>query len=133
MTETAKKLDSRKPPKNKLIWGIIIFISGFLTPLLIPLVISSGLSAGFKTILTGLLAFGIPELFMILAASILGKSGFNYLKRYLSLFLKRYGPPDTVSKARYNIGLIMFFIPIVFAFILFLIRYPIFLVMSHLF
>lgn len=119
MPESNNKIqESKKPPQNRLIWGTVIFISGFLTPLFIPLVVSSGLSTGFKTVLTGLLAFGIPELFMLLAAGILGKSGFNYLKRYLALILKRYGPPDTVSKTRYSIGLIMFFIPIVFAFIL---------------
>ena len=108
----------KKPPKNRLVWGSIVFISGFLTPLFIPLVVSSGLSAGVKTVLAGLLAFGIPELFMLLAAGILGKDGFNYLKRFLVILLKRYGPPDTVSKTRYRIGLVMFFIPIVMAILL---------------
>ncbi|MCD4735639.1 MAG: hypothetical protein K8R53_06315 [Bacteroidales bacterium] len=107
-----------KPTKARLIWGAVVFISGFLSPLFIPLVISSGLPSGWKTALSGLLAFGIPELFMIIAAGILGKSGFNYLKRYLALVLKRYGPPDTVSKTRYLIGLIMFFIPVLFALLL---------------
>jgi hypothetical protein len=106
---------TKKPPKNRLIWGAAVFISGFLSPLFIPLVLSSGLSSGIKTVLSGLMAFGIPELFMIIAAGILGKDGFNYLKRYLLILLKVYGPPDTVSKARYTIGLVMFFIPIFIA------------------
>lgn len=106
---------TKKPPKNRLIWGAAVFISGFLSPLLIPLVVNSALSTGLKTLISGLLAFGIPELFLIVAAGILGKEGFNYLKRYLLVLLKIYGPPDTVTKARYTIGLIMFFIPIIIA------------------
>lgn len=109
---------AEKPSRNRLIWGGIVFISGFLSPLFIPLVVSSGLSTGIKTALSGLLAFGIPELFMIIAAGIMGKVGFNYIKRYLLLLLKRYGPPDTVSVTRYRSGLIMFFIPILLALIL---------------
>jgi len=113
-----EKIDRKKPPKNRLIPGAIIFIIGFLSPVFIPLVIASNLSAGFKSVLTGLLAFGIPELFMIIAAGVLGKPGFNYLKRFLLVLLKRYGPPDIVSKTRYTIGLIMLFIPILIALIL---------------
>ena len=119
MSESIKtKSEANKPPRNRLIWGTIVFVSGFLTPLFIPLVVSSELSTGLKSIISGLLAFGIPELFMIIAAGILGKSGFNYLKKYIRLVFRIYGPPDTVSKARYSAGLIMFFIPVIFALIL---------------
>ena len=62
-----------EPPRGRLIAGSIVFISGFLSPALIPLVLSTELSSGFKTTLTGLLALGIPELFMVIAAAILGK------------------------------------------------------------
>jgi len=119
MSESIKtKSEANKPPRNRLIWGTIVFVSGFLTPLFIPLVVSSELSTGLKSVISGLLAFGIPELFMIIAAGILGKSGFNYLKKYIRLVFRIYGPPDTVSKARYSAGLIMFFIPVIFALIL---------------
>lgn len=106
------------PPKNRLIWGTVVFISGFFSPVFIPMVVSSGLSNGLKTVISGLLAFGIPELFMIIAAGIMGKEGFNYIKRFISILFRRYGPPDTVSKTRYTIGLIMFFLPLVFALLL---------------
>ena len=55
---------------------------------------------------------------MIIAAGILGKSGFNYLKKYIRLVFRIYGPPDSVSKTRYIIGLILFFIPILLALVL---------------
>jgi hypothetical protein len=100
------------PPRGRLIIGGIVFISGFLCPLLIPWVLATDLSAGFKSVLTGLLALGIPELFMIIAAAILGKPGYQYLKQSLLKLLKRYGPPERVSKTRYTIGLVMFIIPL---------------------
>lgn len=106
------------PPKNRLIWGTVVFISGFFSPIFIPLVLSSGLSTGLKSVISGLLAFGVPELFMVIAAGIMGKEGFNYIKRFISILFRRYGPPDTVSKTRYTIGLIMFFLPLIFALLL---------------
>ena len=107
------KKTSKKPPTVRLWVGIIVLVTGFLSPLLIPLVLSSNFSTGVKSVISGLLAFGIPELFMLIAVGIMGKEGFNYLKRYLSLVLRRYGPPDEVSQARYIIGLIMFILPLV--------------------
>ncbi len=118
MSAELNKQLSKKPPGNRLFWGALVFISGFFTPLFIPLVLNSNLSTGLKSVLSGLLAFGIPELFMIIAAGILGKSGFNYLKKYIRLVFRVYGPPDSVSKTRYIIGLILFFIPILLALVL---------------
>jgi hypothetical protein len=108
---------SKKPPTARLWIGIIVLVIGFLSPLLIPLVLSSGLSTGVISVISGMLAFGIPELFMIIAIGIMGKDGFNYLKRYMSLVLRRYGPPDEVSLLRYRIGLSMFFLPLLVSFI----------------
>ncbi len=101
------------PPKGKLVTAGIIFITGFLSPLLIPIVTSSDLSTGWKATLSGLLALGIPELFMIIAAAVAGKEGFSYIKSKIFRFFKKYGPPDTVSKTRYRIGLVLFLIPII--------------------
>lgn len=106
------------PPKSRLILGGVIFISGLLSPLLIPWVISLDLSKGAISLISGLLALGIPEFFMLIAVAILGKSGFSYLKTKLFGWLKRYGPPDTVSLLRYRIGLVLFSLPIIFGFIL---------------
>ena len=75
------------PPKGKLVTAGIIFISGFLSPLLIPIVTSSDLSTGWKAALSGLLALGIPELFMMIAAAVAGKEGFNYIKGKVSKIL----------------------------------------------
>ena len=106
------------PPKGKLVTAGIIFISGFLSPLLIPIVTSSDLSTGWKAALSGLLALGIPELFMMIAVAVAGKEGFNYIKSKVFGFLKKHAPADTVSKTRYRIGLVLFFIPIIVGWLL---------------
>ncbi|PLW96414.1 MAG: hypothetical protein C0591_08805 [Marinilabiliales bacterium] len=105
------------PPKGRLILGGIVFISGFLSPLLIPLVIASDLNTGTKSLISGLLALGIPELFMIIAAAILGKPGFAYIKSKIFSWFKKYGPPDFVGPTRYKIGLVMFCLPLIIGFL----------------
>ena len=98
--------------------GATVFVIGFASPLLVPFVARSDLSAGWKTTLTGLLIAGIPELGMLIAVAILGKPGFNYLtsgiKQRLGAFMAQHGPAQTVSATRYKIGLIMFLLPILF-------------------
>lgn len=101
----------------RLRWGAFILILGFLSPLLIPVVLASSMSDGLKTILSGGLALGIPEVFMIIAIAIMGKDGYEYLKRFLRLLLRAYGPADKVSSLRYTIGLIFFCIPLIVGFI----------------
>ena len=101
------------PNRKKLFVAGTIFIAGFLSPLLIPIVTSSSLSTGWKATLSGLLALGIPELFMVIAAAVAGKEGYKHLKSKIFGFFKKYGPPYTVSKSRYRIGLVLFLVPII--------------------
>ena len=101
-------------PKHKIILGSSILIIGFLAPLLIPIVSTSNLSTAWKTTLSGLLALGIPELFMIIAIAIMGKSGYEFIKEKFISFLKTNGPPDHVSKSRYIFGLVLFSIPFIY-------------------
>jgi hypothetical protein len=94
--------------------GLTILIVGWLSPLLIPVVTRTSLATEWKTIISGLLAVGIPEVFTVAAIAIMGKSGYNLIKERIFSFLKRHGPPDRVSLTRYRIGLVMFVLPIVF-------------------
>lgn len=103
---------AESPSKNRLILGGFIFISGFLLPLFIPIVTGSNLSTEWKAVLSGVLLLGLPEVFMLIAITILGKPGFVFLKSHLWQFIR---PADKVSAARYRIGLILFFSPILFA------------------
>ena len=101
--------------KGRLIVGSIVFITGFLAPLFIPLVTKSDLSVAWKTTLSGLLMAGVPELFMIITVGILGKEGYQYLKGKVLSFLKKHGPPHIVSRSRYKLGLVLFTIPLLLA------------------
>lgn len=97
--------------------GVMVIIVSWCSPLLIPLVTTSNLSAQWKTLLSGALAVGIPEIGTILAIAIMGKSGFDTMKYRIFGFLKKHGPADRVSLARYRIGLVMFGIPLLFGWI----------------
>ena len=44
-----------------------------------------------------------------------GKSGYAYIKSRVFGLLKRYAPPKAVGRTRYRIGLVMFALPIFFA------------------
>lgn len=116
--KTSTRLSKEQPSKTRMILGSIILITGFLSPLLIPSVVASEMSSGLKSVIAGLLAFGIPEIFMLIAVAVFGKAGFNYFKRYISLVIKVYGPSDEVSLLRYRIGLILFSIPLLVSLVL---------------
>ena len=90
---------------------------GFLCPLLVPLLVSSGLPAVWKTTLSGLFLFGIPELFTLVAVAVMGKAGFDFFKARFFGFLKRHGPPESVSPIRYRIGLVLFLLPLLLGWI----------------
>jgi len=94
--------------------GLIVFVVGFLSPLLIPLVTDSELPTKWKALISTCLAVGIPELFSVVAIAIMGKPGYNYIKARFFAFLKKHGPADKVSPTRYRIGLVMFVLPILF-------------------
>jgi hypothetical protein len=108
--------DADTPPRGRLVLGGSILVVGLLCPLLVPLVTASSLPAGWKATLSGLLLLGIPEVFMLAAVAVMGKAGYAYLKAKALGFLKRHvAPPDTVGIARYRIGLVMFLLPILHA------------------
>jgi len=104
--------------KSRLIIGGIVFIIGFTSPLLIPVVMKSELPVTWKTGLSALLAFGIPEIFLLIAVAIMGKSGYVFIKSKLAGFLQPLLPPDSVSLTRYRVGLIMFSIPLLSGWVL---------------
>ena len=98
--------------KTRFRLGTTIFIIGFCSPLLIPLVTATDLPIKWKATISGALTLGIPELFSIIAIAIMGKPGFQQLKSIFFGFMKKHGPAEKVSITRYRIGLIMFVLPI---------------------
>jgi hypothetical protein len=79
----------------------------------IPLVVVLGLSAAMTTSISGGTLVG-AEVLLVVAAAVMGKSGYAYIKNCAFGFLKQYGPPKEVNRARYNIGLAIFAIPVLF-------------------
>ena len=118
-TTTNSEVASISLPKGRLYAGGAIFIGGFLSPLLVPLITMLPLSDGWKTAISGLLLVGVPELAMVLAAAVMGKDGFNYLKQKIFGFLgKHFAPPETVNLIRYRVGLVLFSIPLLFGWLI---------------
>lgn len=110
------KTDMRSKIRFRL--GATIFIIGFCSPVVIPIVTASDLPLKWKATLSGALAVGIPELFSIVAIVIMGKPGFQHLKIKLYGYIKKYAPPERVSLTRYRMGLVMFTLPLFMAWLL---------------
>jgi hypothetical protein len=99
--------------------GIFVFALGWVCPLAIPLVARSDLSTEAKSILSGALLIGIPEILSIASIVILGRAGFNALKKKVLTVLKRKAFPEQVSRLRYNVGLVMFLLPAIPGYLVF--------------
>ena len=101
--------------KNRLILGGTVFIGGFLSPLLIPLVVASELSDVWKSFLSAILLVGFPEMLMLVSVAILGADGYRFLKEKLWALLKKTAPSAQVSRPRYIFGLVLFILPLIYA------------------
>jgi hypothetical protein len=104
----------RNSNRNLLLGGSF-FVLSLICPVFIPVVRMLGLPENVKNIASGALVIGIPQVFTFLAVIVLGKKGFNLIKEKLFGYIKTLGPPKTVSKTRYRIGLVMFVSPLIFA------------------
>lgn len=98
--------------RAKFIIGGTIFVGGFLSPLLLPLVTSSDLPGNWKAILSTGLVAGLPEVGMLLAVAVLGKQGFAQLKEIFFSRFRKITEPSSISLLRYRVGLVMFFAPL---------------------
>ena len=113
MGNTANTID---PPATtwRLKLGVGMFIMSILLPIIgVPLTARLGLSAAVTTTLSGGMLVA-AEIMGLAAVAVMGKSGYIYIKKRFFGFLKQYGPRDEVSPHRYTIGLVMFWIPILF-------------------
>lgn len=110
--------ETSTPEKTNAGWrlklGAALFGLSILLPVAgIPIVTGLGLSAGMTASASGAILV-TAEVIGLLAIAVMGKSGYTYIKNRVFGFLRRYGPPRKVSRLRYNIGLVMFSVPILF-------------------
>lgn len=97
--------------------GIALLGLSVILPLTgIPLVAALNLSAGVTTSISAALFVG-GEVMGVVSIAVMGKSGFAFIKNRVFGFLKQYGPPNTVSRGRYSVGLVMFVVPLLFGWI----------------
>jgi hypothetical protein len=97
--------------------GTAIFVLSIIGPLAgLPVVAGLGLSATMTATISGVLLVG-AEVLGILAVAVMGKPGFAYIKSLVFGFIKQHGPPREVRRSRYYIGLVMFCLPILFAWV----------------
>jgi hypothetical protein len=106
------------PDKQEADWriklGAALFGISILLPVAgIPLVATLGLSTTMSASVSGVLLVG-AELLGVGAVAVMGKSGYAFIKNRVFGFLKQYGPPQKVSRGRYNIGLVIFCAPLLF-------------------
>lgn len=106
--------ETAAPPvgKVRLFTGGALFIGGFLSPLLIPLVTQSDLPSKWKAFLSTGLAVGLPEVGMFLAVAVLGKQGFALLKGKLFALWRKHTKQEVITARRYRLGLVLFCIPL---------------------
>lgn len=94
--------------------GVALFVISILLPVAgIPLVTMIGLSTTMIASVSGVLLVG-AEVIGVCAVAVMGKSGFAFMKNRVFGFLKKHGPPRKVSRGRYNIGLVIFCLPLLF-------------------
>ncbi|MBT8441352.1 MAG: hypothetical protein KJO76_03115, partial [Gammaproteobacteria bacterium] len=94
--------------------GLALFIFGLIAPVFVPAIAILGLPAKWTATLSGLLMLGVPELLWVAAVVVLGKDGFEAMKSQAFGVIKRHVLPETVSRTRYRIGLVMFLLPVLF-------------------
>ena len=94
--------------------GIALFALAFLLWLLVPLAAALGVPAVRIAGLTGTV-FIANKLIFLAVIGVMGKSGFQQLKRMLFGYVKGLAPEAAVGPARYRVGLVMFCLPLVSA------------------
>ena len=93
--------------------GFGLFIVSLGWPVVLPVLPLIGLSGTQIAAFSGAMLV-VGELLLLAGVAVAGKDGFAYIKAKVFGVLKAYGPPKTVSRARYIIGLVIFFIPFLF-------------------
>ena len=88
--------------------GLFFFILAWVSPLFIPVILQLPLSSEAKGTLSTLLLVGAPEVFILIAAALLGKETLAYFVGRIKSVFRMKRPFKPVGRVRYTIGLLMF-------------------------
>ena len=92
--------------------GITLFVMAFLLWLLVPLAAVIGLPASRIATLAGTI-FIANKLLLLAVIGVMGKAGFQQLKGMVFGYAGKLAPEAIVSTTRYQIGLVMFCLPLI--------------------
>ena len=94
--------------------GLTLLLVSIGWPVLVPVLPLLGVSARGIAAFSGVMVIA-AELMLVAGAAVAGKEGFALIKAKVFGWLRSYGPPRTVSRRRYRIGLVMFALPLALA------------------
>lgn len=94
--------------------GVALFCLMIVMVLLIPIAAASGMSPTRVATVTGVI-FVANKVILLLTIAVMGKAGFQELKGIVGGYMPKLKSDDIVSPARHVIGLIMFCLPIITA------------------
>jgi hypothetical protein len=100
----------------RLMLGSTIFVSAFAIWLLVPLAATLNVSAARIAALSAAL-FVLNKILLMVAVAILGKPGFLQIRKRLFGYASLIAPVPIVSPIRHAIGLLMFFVPLLWDFL----------------
>jgi hypothetical protein len=89
--------------------GLFLFILALVSPLFVPLVLTTDRPGEMRVAIAGLLLFGLPMALMLVVLALLGQPAFLFLR---SRIAKKNLPAEPVSVIRYRIGLVLLAIPV---------------------
>jgi hypothetical protein len=101
---------------TRLVLGIALLVLGLVAPAGTFLVAATDWPTSIKTLVGGVLLFGL-EVMAIPAAALMGKENFERIVQLAKGFAKSMKPAGNVGRMRYAIGLVMFLGPLLFAWI----------------
>ena len=105
---------SAEMPRWRFVLGLASFFLAFAPHVVLGLLIVTG--AGASAIATfAAISFTLNKVFLLLSVVLLGRPGFNRLKQHAVGVFRRHAMPDEVGPVRYGIGLVLFVVPLVFA------------------
>jgi hypothetical protein len=106
------------PPSRRLALGAAMLVLAIIVKIVGPaMIVASSLPPSWKTGLTIAIFVIVPKLLIVTIIFLLGKPGFAYLKAlcfaHVVQVVTPFAPPRQVSKRRYRIGLVMFILPMI--------------------
>ena len=91
--------------------GIFLICVAVALWILVPIAASAGLSSARVAAMTGMI-FIVNKVLLLLVIAVMGKAGFQQLKGTIFGYF-RLAPETSIGPARYNLGLVMFCLPLI--------------------